>query len=493
MNKKLYLLIVCVWVLCLVGCGGVVSGEAVSGQAVEGKQQRPEDSCPPFCTDTNWYWVDWNGEDDKIVQCRRDGSCRKTIKFQNLEKLISVREDALYVVTVEWGYDDELVTDSIWRIPLKKDAMGFDQVQVKDAERIAVETNPGEEDYTGIDIDVLSMDSRTFYYTITHSGSTKLVTLDLDTGNKKMSDLPVGKSETWDDEISLFPCNDRIFLLWDWVGVYVRDHDEEDWRKLAYCREDFRYFDRTVAWSEDTFYYVEGFMGVDGTSKQIHKYDMERRTDRLLVSMEQLKKAVVAAEGMDSDKNKLDEFEVVNLFSQADRLYMQVQVNWYQGEEYHMACQMFSQGQGEPDLRYEKELTSCMRSYGEGRGEIVYDPGMLISSSHAQDNLPKPKKVKNAVWNMSKCCRIQNGKAFLRFHEEDTDEDQDSLRFGSYDLDTGEFCWLTPEDEEYFELLYPESQDLPGVCDVETYELYPQETFFMGPCGYDIAACRFVR
>lgn len=51
-----------------------------------------------------------------------------------------------------------------------------------------------------------------------------------------------------------------------------------------------------------------------------------------------------AAEGLDPDKNKLDDFEVVDLFCQADRLYIQVQANWYQDGEYHMACQMFSQG-----------------------------------------------------------------------------------------------------------------------------------------------------
>lgn len=506
MYRKLYLLILCLGVLSLGGCGGeyasisgdraasggAVSGGTVSGQAVEGKQGKAEDSCPSFCTDTNWYWLNWNGEDDYIVQSRRDGTGRKTIKFENVDQLISVREDALYVTTSEWNGEDEFVAEPIWRIPLEKDEKGFDRVLVKNAEKI--EANIGAEVYS------YAMVSNTLYYFRDASPSEdmevealELAALDLDTGNKKIVDLPDVGSKIYDDDVSLSSCGDRIFMFLDEVGVFVRNHKEGEWRKLADCGEVFVSFYRTVTWNQDTFYYVEGFMEEDGTSRQIHKYDLDRGTDSLLVSRKQLKKAVEAAEELDLDKNKLDDFEVVDLFCQADRLYIQVQANWYQGGEYHMAHQMFSQGQGEPDLRYEKELTACMGSYGEGRGEIVYDPRMLISSSHVPDNLPKPKKVKNAVWNMSKCCQIQNGKAFLRFHEEDTDEDQDSLRFGSYDLETGEFCWLTPEDEGYFELLYPESQDLPGVCDVETYELYPQETFFMGPCGYDIAACRFIK
>lgn len=506
MYRKLYLLMLCLGVLSLGGCGGeyasissdravsegAVSGGAVREQTVKSKQEKREDSCPPFCTDTNWYWMDWNGEDDYyLVQSRRDGTGRKTIKFEDVEQLISVREDALYVATSEWNDDDDHVADSIWRIPLEKDEKGFDQVLVKDAERIAAETDDTGE-YQGMEWDSFTMASHTLYYLI-FSGGMQLAALDLDTGNKKIMDLPAVGSELWGDETSLFSCGDRIFLFLDDIGVFVRNHEEGDWRKLADCGEVFLGFNRTVTWNQDTFYYVEGFMEEDGTSRQIHKYDLDRGTDSLLVSREQLKKAVEAAEGLDPDKDKLDDFGVVDLFCQADRLYIQVQANWYQGEEYHMACQMFSQGQGEPELRYEKELTSCMGSYGEGRGEIVYDPRTLMSSSHEPDNLPKPKKVKNAVWNMSKCCRIQNGKAFLRFHEEDTDEDQDSLRFGSYDLETGEFCRLTPEDEGYFELLYPESQDLAGVCDVKTYELYSQKIFFMGPCGYDICACRFVK
>lgn len=504
MYRKFYLLILCVGVLSLGGCGGefagisrdgavsggAVSGGAVRGQTVESKQEKREDSCPPFCTDTNWYWMNWNGEDDYLVQSRRDGTGRKNIKIENVEQLISVRENALYVVTSEWNDDDDYVADSIWRIPLEKDEMGFDQVLVKDAERIAAETAT---EGMGIELYSFAMVSNTLYYFAYPSGGMELVALDLDTGNKKIMDLPAVGLEILEGETSLFSCGDRIFMFLDDVGVFVRNHEEGDWRKLADCGEDFLGFDRTVTWNQDTFYYVEGFVEEDGSSKQIHKYDLNRGTDSLLISREQLKKAVEAAEGLDPDKDKLDDFEVVDLFCQADRLYIQVQANWYQGGEYHMACQMFSQGKEEPDLRYEKELTSCMGSYGEGRGEIVYDPGMMISSSHAPDQLPKPKKVKNAVWNMSKCCRIQNGKAFLRFHEEDTNEEQDSLRFGSYDLETGEFCWLTPEDEGYFELLYPESQHLPGVCDVKTYELYPQETFFIGPCGYDICACRFVK
>lgn len=501
MYRKLYLLILCLGVLSLAGCGGeyasissdratsggAVSGGALSGQAVESKQERPEDSCPPFCTDTNWYWLNWNGDDDILMQCRRDGTGRKTIKFENVDQLISVREDALYVTTSEWNEEDEFVAEPIWRIPLEKDEKGFDQVLVKNAEKI--EANIGGE------VVFFAMVSNTLYYFInsSHSGNMELAALDLDKGNKKIVDLSAVGSEIYEDDVSLSSRGAWILMFLDDVGVFVRNHEEGDWRKLEDCGKRFLGFDRTVTWNQDTFYYVEGFREEDGTSRQIHKYDLNRGTDSLLVSREQLKKAVEAAEGLDPDKNKLDDFEVVDLFCQADRLYIQVQANWYQDGEYHMACQMFSQGKEEPDLRYEKELTSCMGSYGEGRGEIVYDPGMMISSSHAPGNLPKPKEIKNAVWNMSKCCRIQNGKAFLRFYEEDTAEDQDSLRFGSYDLETGEFCWLTPEDEGYFELLYPESQDLPGVCDVETYELYPQETFIMGPCGYDINACRFIR
>ena len=103
---------------------------------------------------------------------------------------------------------------------------------------------------------------------------------------------------------------------------------------------------------------------------------------------------------------------------------------------------MFSQGVEETELRYEKEITECLKMYGATRkGEwrsdtILLEKNMLINDSH--------------------CFSIVNGKAFLWIY----DAKNKYGRVGCYELEQGTFRWLSENQSEYYEPLYDKQDSL---------------------------------
>lgn len=107
---------------------------------------------------------------------------------------------------------------------------------------------------------------------------------------------------------------------------------------------------------------------------------------------------------------------------------------------------MFSQGVEETELRYEKQITEYMRTYG----------GIRKGSWEIDDGDTKRTVVeKNMVINDSCCFGIVNGKAFLWFY--DAEKKYGSV--GCYELERGTFRWLAENQSEYYELLWEKPRD----------------------------------
>ncbi|MCI8365185.1 MAG: hypothetical protein HFG34_09590 [Eubacterium sp.] len=128
MNKNLYLLICCVWVLCLVGCGGelagisgdgAVSGGAVSEQAVV--SEKTQNLQGEFCNDWNVYYTEYDNEDwTKLTITERNWK-------DHSERRVTIKDgDSICYVDNNWIYytcgcevEEDETADQFWRAPME--------------------------------------------------------------------------------------------------------------------------------------------------------------------------------------------------------------------------------------------------------------------------------------------------------------------------------------------------------------------------------------
>lgn len=68
---------------------------------------------------------------------------------------------------------------------------------------------------------------------------------------------------------------------------------------------------------------------------------------------------------------------------------------------------------------------------------------------------------------------IINGKVFLAFYDDEKEEG----RLGCYELDTGDFRWLTKQDAEYYEPCYGTTENWNFHSFISSYELASFSSF----------------
>lgn len=404
--------------------GGAVSGGGVSGQAVSpenGGNGREERQNANFCTDTNLY-VEREDEDGEeidpipyVAQMRLDGSRKKKIRIPDLRELISVEENGLFCIRSPWNETEEYGLDILCRIPIEKGEDGFDVVRTDQAEEISGR----ERDM----INSVCVDPQYIVYIIGED----VVKYD------RRSKQTVSEANMGLSALHVRKCG-NYFVLWDgWAYneiLYYQERDGKNWKKVESGKG---IYEEGAVFGQDVFFYEPD------DHSDIYLCDLRKAESRVFISEEQLERACTGLAGL----KQLKFCGVRDMWYEAGRLYVQCEAAWLQGKEYHMAYFLFSQSLEETEVRYEKEITECMSSRGRTRkGKFITGPDYNWRSERTA--------VEHAVINDAQCYRVINGKAFFSIYDHDKKKGQ----AGCYDLNTGEFRWLTKKDREYYETWY---------------------------------------
>lgn len=396
------------------GGDGAVSDSAVQEEAA-GKAEKLR-----YSSDTNAYeeYQDDDYEVSGIVQMRRDGTHQK--------KVIEIEDEesacALDYVDEHWLYYEIVGMDEIvlYRVPLEKDADGYDEVKVSEAEELFRDT--------GIIMSCWSSDD-----VIYEDGKGSIVKYDLQ--NKRRSgewkESEFGGEE--EKEFKFSRLKDSIIAFVQPTGVYVLAGDAASWKK---CSESPTGYAHNVVNTENHVFFAEDTLTQKEADKQIHIWKCDGKAVQSFVTDSQIKQAVMEAKGIKEDRS-LESCELTGIYAQNGRLYVQLELCQEEDGMCRFEYLIFSQGENETELHYERELVAAMQSAVKtrtGRWE-VWNPDT--------DKLEKVCREQVTV-NDARCIVMMNGKAFLCLY----DYEKDRGRLGCYDLDTGELSFVTKEEAE---------------------------------------------
>lgn len=412
----------------LTGCGGefagvnravsegAVSGGAVSGGVVSGNAEKKY----RYSTDTNLYYNSLDG--DVIMQARRDGTHKKEIfRDENTMFLLEyVDENWLYYL--ESGGKEG---DALYRIPLEKDADGYDVVKKSEKEELVRQNG----------FYSIFWDSRYVIY----DNEEEIMKYDLlekkVVSRQRLKELENHlEGSLWE----FFRLPDCYVAVSDEGGIYAQDREGTDWRDCGDKQWINADWGKVAQTENNVFYEAESGQEDDSENWSIWKCDGKKAA--CFVTMNQLKQAVEQVRGVGS-ANEVSISSVYNIYGDTDRLYLQIALSWEDGNVYRMEYLLFSQGEEEKELRYEKALTECMQSHVKSRR------GKWGIWDEEKDKMATVYK-ENVVVNDAQCVCILNGNAYLSLY----DYEQDSGRLGCYELQSGKFRWVSKREAAYGEL-----------------------------------------
>lgn len=435
----------------LTGCGGeyagmtegeAASGSAVSSQAVSGdalieepvsggvvngqpsvEKKRPGSSSYRFATDTNYYSCPYSGI-ASIWQYRLDSMKKKEISLSHKDvdyfELICVEDGFLYYHIDLENKGEGRPVSKIFRVPLEKDAGGYDVVKMEEKEEILTEAKS----IRGCSV---YMDSRYLCCLRGEWDKSEFVKYDRKTGKEiPVEALPINVKT--DKTVTGY--GDRIFVM-NMDEICFQKLDETKWHKID--RKEFY----RLCYNENAMFDTD--VDENGRFTNIYKCDLEKGRWQSYVSIEELEKAARTVIGCGQTEQL--ECRVGRMFCQGDRLYIETCVIWMEGAAYHVRNLFFYRGEGDDAVCYEKKLSECMHSHA-------------VTSAEEWKNEIKGGREKIVLEDVC-CTSMINGKAFLAFYDDKKEEG----RMGCYELDTGEFRWLTKEDAEYYEPCYGAMED----------------------------------
>ncbi|MCM1244316.1 MAG: hypothetical protein NC293_01575 [Roseburia sp.] len=406
--------------------------DAVSGSVVENEKEEKQDmSSHRFCTDTNMYYVEYGKYNDypRLMQARTDGTHQKCIKEWKdvyIIQLLYVDENWLNYVIKEYEEEHECRYFT-YRVPIKKNAQGYDVVQIQKAEKFlkAGKTSP------------MYVDSDYYFYDDWVTG--KLIKYDLKKNKKDSEATEYGEE--------IYRGKDFYFLVDVYNKMfYVQKIDSAKWKKVSIdMNEDAEDADDVdneneedlIAQGEEAFFYPSSYVKEEEDWVDIHRFDGEK--EEKFITWEQLNHAVKEAAGTE----KLDICHVTHLFVQNGRLYIQMLTGWYGKKTYQMGYMIFSEEtKGDAlGLRYERGITECMKSHVKERNGKLCDGEDVF--------------VEHMVFNHANCIAMVDGKAYLSLFDYEKHKGQ----LGCYDLDTGASEWVSEKDEAYYKLGYDGNLD----------------------------------
>ena len=406
--------------------GSTVSGDAVSGAAIREKKEEKKNVKYRYATDTDYYYSDY--DDDMryyVMQERRDGTQTKEIVKTKKNRGCEVHYvDAGWLYYVEECKEDVCV---LYRVPIEKDAGGFDVVNLSLREELVRESGIYQS-YWDDRYVVYDTDSEFVRYDIKNKKAVS---------RQKFEKLGMDI----DDECEFFGISGGYVVLIQGKAPYVQHIGETVWRR---CGKETNVCDSGLGsvQTENAVYYLAEEKEVweqnpwnDLSFEQLSVWKCDGKTTERVLTLPQMKAAMKEAKGMGT-ADELDDFGVTDMYASGGRLYVQFGLNWREDTVYRMEYVLFSIAEEGGELRYEKELTECMQSkvksrFGEWRREEKVD----------EDNV--------AV-NDARCVHILNGMAYLSLY----DYKKDRGRMGCYELQSGQFRWLSEEEELCRELQY---------------------------------------
>ncbi len=448
MKRVLYLLCV----LCMAGLlsacqtgtedegSGGVSETAVSGQttgeaADTGSEGEAEE--PRYCSDTCFYQIpDYEEAEeegyDLIQVSLKDGSQKKLDVWGDtdfdrdvdISEFLYADSDNLYFWVEAYSDETERASVSIYRIPLKKNEDGTEQPDAGEKEEIL-----GEADNLDSMEDVY-MDAGSIYYFEKSTG----IVWRYDRAEKTKENLgkpPQGGEDGF--RYSQFILRGSAIYLWiDEEGFQCLNEERNGWNPVPRDDIDERFY---CEWTEEGFYYAvedSDFLGKNG----VVRCDIKTGKDSQYVSKEELQEVLVKALG--ASPEELLNWGVIALFEENGRIYISMHVQWEKDGVCQFQTVMVSGERGEnPQVVYEKDLTESLLAQG------IQKKGTW--ENHGEEGV----SADQVLLQCAQCAEIENGKAYLSLGMEN--EEKEVVKYGVFQLDTGEFREVNKKDEEYWE------------------------------------------
>lgn len=419
--------------------GSAVSGSAVTGSAVSGaavttsiKEAEPWDSSGKekkrkhfFANATNVYRQIENdvGEVKGFVQYTRSGKKQKTYKWKGFQTLMAVTEEGLYYGRKS---EDDKFTQ-LCRIPLGKNADGTDYLKVGQTEVILTEKSGIQRDEAAyVDDD----------YIVYVPYKECVVKYDRKTGKRK--ELPTAGNINH----IVSTGSEYLIVVSVYSGLLRLDLDSEQWEQIGAEEAEDIYYARSVYGKY--FFYTSD----ESDEDDIWVYNGKTKETSKLISAQQMDKAIDQIpipnnswEIKQTEKTEPLFYYLCDLFCLKDRLFIQLQVEWGEGEKrwgrYVLFSVDLSDGNTtEPELRYERKLTDLLGA--ESGSGLYYD-------------YPKETDGEIYSWNPSRVIDMVDGKAIMSLYRENKDRQE----LGCYDWEEDEFYRLEKDEgAEYVSLYY---------------------------------------
>lgn len=422
---------------------GAISGSVVSGGTVAvGKvpDNQNQETKGRFCSDTNLYLekITKRTEDrvyTEIIQRHLDGSSPKKIELgESFGKMIGVADGWLYYTTRVEDELGETISSEIARVPIEKDADGYDVIDSSRAE-VVISNDTG---WVDIESQNFYVDSEYLIYS--RGEGSDVVKYDI-RNQKEISVLSDFENETmWISEIWRA---DNQYCLVTSDGprkAFAQPVDGAEWTRIDDIDE--LEMSDTMTHGDRYFFFDLCIADPDGDSESEYDNDGIRMYDgkdvQNFVFDWQLEQEVAKAEHLDIKKNKVYTYPD-RLFYQDGRCYFEMHAEWKSEGHSYEKYLIFSKGVDETNIRYEKKLTECMRNNGKDReGEWREVSGR------------KEKVLYSVTVNDARCIAMKGEKAYISTY--DSKKKKQCLAY--YELESGEFQWITEKDAEYYELYY---------------------------------------
>lgn len=420
--------------------GSGVSDGAVSESAVRGgsdEEKSTENSRKTlhteakqyrYSTDTNVYYEDFNFENQEwiIAQARFDGSHKKKIVADEYD----VHLDLEYVdgnwLYYKWGMVGE---DTIlYRIPLEKDGEGYDVVKTSEEEEV-------------IRAYYICSALWSSHEVLFDNGDGKVIRYDLQK-EKTVSEWNYADLGIEAVSIYLLRLKDCFVALTE-EGVYAMKVDGTQWKKCKDREKCFWKYGDSSVYMENSLFFAEDIAGDNEPRTKVRIKKCDGKNIQTFITQAQILRAAKRAKQIKTE-SQIKECSFNDMYVQDDRLYIQLELHWKEDGVYRMEYVLFSQGENETELRYEKKLTESMQSRVKSRkGELLSSVPDVHTNTSGQTVMEK-----HAVANDAQCVAMLNGKVYLSLYDYETDQG----RMGCYDMSTGKFRWVTQKEVVYGEL-----------------------------------------
>lgn len=425
--------------------GSAVSGVSVSGSAVMEKDVKETDmdggtekKNNRFATDTNVYLNTENYEKDReeCIQVRLDGTKRNRLfAKEEYSRIAGIADDRLYYEKQVIPRENLSDGCGICCVPIRKDKEGYDNIDESEEEMILRDGC----------WELIYMDEHYIFYE--RSSDYKIVKYDI---QKKEEVCVAELSQSSDaEEIKIFAIDGYYIAVCEGSGICAQPVDGTVWYRIssAGIMEDIYEEWMAVSVKKKLCYVTQ----VDQGKEPLTVMATDGKKTACFISEKQLKQAVNTVLGLpltnEWDQKKEQEVcAVTNLFSQGDRLFVQVQVNWTKDDIYHMKYMIFSCSQDETELRYEQELMDCMNTYGqEIKGKWVYE-----TEGSYDENSDKTLLKEYALSRNASCVGMVDNAAYLHLF----DYRKGVGRLACFEMETGNFYWVKKNDAAFLKLCY---------------------------------------